>query len=344
MNNNVIEKLEIKKTKIIFLFILLTLILFFSFFISLSIGKADISIKNIFNIFFNNGEVSESAKAIIIKIRMPRIFIAIIIGAGLAVAGAVFQSLLMNPLADSYTMGVSSGAAFSAVLIIFLNIFIPYIQLPIILFSFIGAIATLFLVISIANTKGYLNSINLIISGIIMSSIFSAGISYIKSVSGENVAAIVYWLMGNLGSKDWSIVIYSYILILISIFICLYYSRDLNILSFGDKEAKTLGVNTKKLRIILLITGSLITAVSVSVAGIIGFIGLIVPHLLRLVIGSNNKLLIPFSALTGGILLLLSDTFARSFFQYEIPVGVITTLIGGPFFIFIFIKQNKTNN
>jgi iron complex transport system permease protein len=317
--------------------------------LSVNLGQAHIGVLTTVKIIFGKvtfqktilEDLNQARVAIVWDIRLPRILIAILVGSGLAVSGAVFQSLLMNPLADSYTIGVSTGAAFGAVVAIYLNLFIAEVVLPITPFAFLGAILTLLLVIKIATRRGYLSSMNMIIAGIIVSAILSAGISFLKSASGEQVSAIIYWLMGNLAARTWQQVMLSFPFILCGTLVCTYFAADLNILSLGEKESRSLGVNVQKIRRIYLISASLMTAVCVSVSGIIGFIGLIVPHLLRFSLTSDNRALIPLSALLGGSLLLVADNVSRVVFDVEIPVGVITTLFGGPFFIYIFIKKNK---
>lgn len=350
MEKSLVLKLKKKqhKEKIIGLAFLVLLII--TLLLSINLGKADIKIIDVIKIIIGkitgNEELYSSTKeayaAIVWSIRFPRVLTAIIVGSGLAVSGAVFQSLLMNPLADSYTMGVSTGAAFGASAAIYINLFIAGANLPITPCAFLGASLTLGIVVAIAKVKGYLSSSNLIIAGIIVSSILSAAIKFLKNSAGENVSAIVNWLMGSLSARSWEHVFISYPIIIICIIICFYFSEDLNLLCLGDREAKALGIDAQKIRRIFLICGSLITAVCVSVSGIIGFIGLIVPHMLRFAIGSDNKMLIPLSALLGGELLLLADTAARALMDVEIPVGVLTTLLGGPFFIYIFIKRNKS--
>ncbi|MBM7854770.1 iron complex transport system permease protein [Desulfohalotomaculum tongense] len=316
--------------------------------ISVNLGWANISTADVFSVIAGRLTGSsdlyshlDAAKAAIIwDIRIPRILCAAFVGCGLAVSGAVFQAILMNPLADSYTMGVSTGAAFGASAAIFLNVFF-LTNLPVVLFAFAGALLTLAVVISISRMGGYVSSANLVISGIIVSCILSAAISLLKSMSGEQVSAIVSWLIGSLAARSWQHVIFGFPVVIICTFFCCYYAEDLNILSLGDREARNLGIDGSKLRIIFLFCGALITAVCVSTSGIIGFVGLVVPHLLRSLVGSDNRLLIPLCALTGAVLLLLADTFARSFMNVEIPVGVLTTLLGGPFFFYIFRKRNK---
>jgi iron complex transport system permease protein len=316
---------------------------------SINLGSADIRVVTLLNIIRGKvlfqdqvlQTIPQSKIAIVWDIRLPRILVAILVGSGLAVSGAVFQSLLMNPLADPYTIGVSTGAAFGAVVAIYCNLFITTYVLPITPFAFVGAILTLLLVIKIATRSGYLSSSNLVIAGIIVSSILSAGISFLKSASGEQVSAIIYWLLGNLAARTWQQVGLAIPVIVVGTLICTYFASDLNILCLGEKESRSLGVNTQKIRRIYLITASLITAICVSVSGIIGFIGLIVPHILRFSLTSDNRALIPLSAFLGGMLLLLADNVSRVAFDIEIPVGVITTLFGGPFFIYIFITRNK---
>jgi iron complex transport system permease protein len=317
---------------------------------SLSAGKADIGVGSILRVLAGNiagaakilEPVSPAHRAIIWEIRLPRIITAVVVGGGLALTGAVFQSLLMNPLADSYTMGISSGAAFGASIAIYLNLFIAGLNLPVTLFAFAGAFLTLLLVMSIARVNNYLSPINMVLAGIIVSSILYAAVSFLKSASGEKVGAIVTWLLGSLAARNWRHVFISLPVVGVGSAVCIYFSRDLNILSMGDRESKSLGINAQKLRRIFLISGSLITAACVSVSGIIGFVGLVVPHMLRLAVGSDNRILVPMSALLGALLLLLADTAARVILNVEVPVGVLTTLLGGPFFIYLFVKRNRT--
>lgn len=349
LHQDLSHSVEQRYRKRLFIGLLFVCLILVIIILSVNLGRADIGVLTIIKIILGKvsfhktilQDLNQARIAIVWDIRLPRILIAILVGSGLAVSGAVFQSLLMNPLADSYTIGVSTGAAFGAVVAIYLNLFIAKDVLPITPFAFLGAFMTLLLVMKIATRGGYLSPTNLIIAGIIVSSILSAGISFLKSASGEQVAAIIYWLMGNLAARTWQQVGLSFPFILCGTLVSTYFAADLNILSLGEKESRSLGVNVQKIRRIYLITASLMTAVCVSVSGIIGFIGLIVPHLLRFWLTSDNRALIPLSALLGGTLLLLADNVSRVLFDVELPVGVITTLFGGPFFIYIFIKKNK---
>ena len=277
---------------------------------------------------------------VVIDVRLPRILTAAIVGSGLAMAGVVFQGILLNPLADPYTLGVSAGAAFGASLAILFNIgLMGTYSVP--LFAFIGAAVTLLFVIYLSSSSGGLSSNNLILSGIIVAAILSAGISFLKYVADEQVAVIIFWLMGSFGSKTWTDVALTFLFILTGFSGFMFFARDMNLMSLGNRTALSLGVDTRKVTIFLLVLASLVAAICVSVSGIIGFVGLLVPHMMRLLTGPDNRRLVPMSLLAGAILLLTADTITRSVLPSEIPIGVLTALIGGPFFCYIFRKQQK---
>jgi iron complex transport system permease protein len=278
---------------------------------------------------------------VVFDVRLPRILSAAIVGSGLAVSGVVFQGILLNPLADPYTLGVSAGAAFGASLAILFNIaFMGTSSVP--LFAFIGAVGTLFFVMYLSASGGGISSTNLILSGIIVAAILSAGISFLKYIADEQVAVIIFWLMGSFGSKTWADVGLTFLFVGFGFVIFMFFARDLNLMSLGDRTASSLGVDTKKVTLVLLVTASMVAAICVSVSGIIGFVGLLIPHMMRLLTGPDNRRLIPISFLAGAILLLAADTITRAVLPSEIPIGVLTALIGGPFFCYIFRKQQKT--
>lgn len=284
--------------------------------------------------------VNELFPVVVIDVRLPRILAAALVGSGLAMSGAVFQGILLNPLADPYTLGVSAGAAFGAAVAILLNLgFLGTFSVP--LFAFCGAVATLFFVIYLSSSGEGLSSNNLILSGIIVAAILSAGISFLKYVADEQVSVIIFWLMGSFGSKTWLDVALVSVFVLIGLLVCLFFARDLNLMSLGARTAASLGVDTRRVPLILLITASLVAGVCVSISGIIGFVGLLVPHLVRFITGPDNRRLIPVSLLVGAILLLTADTVTRAVLPAEIPIGVLTALIGGPFFCYIFRKRQK---
>lgn len=278
---------------------------------------------------------------VVMDVRLPRILAAVLVGGGLAIAGCVFQAILLNPLADPYTLGISSGAAFGAAMAIILSIFgivVPsWISIPTL--AFIGAITTLFIVFYLASGDSTFSSNSLILSGVIVSAILSAGIGFIKYLADEEVSIIIFWLMGSLVGRSWADILLVSILVIPTACIILYFSRDINILSQGSKTSEALGIESEKVRKILLASASLITAGCVSVSGIIGFVGLIIPHLLRMIMGPDNRPLLPACFLAGGILLLCADTISRALLPSELPIGVLTSLIGGPFFCYIFRKK-----
>ncbi len=271
-------------------------------------------------------------------VRLPRILTAVLVGGSLAVAGVLFQAILLNPLADPYTLGVSSGAAFGASLALLINIsFISVYSVP--LFAFCGAVATLFVVLALASVDGRLGTNTLILSGVIVAAILSAGIGFVKHLADEQVAVIIFWLMGSFASRTWPHVWLVFSAGICGLLIAFYYGRDLNIMALGQRSSDSLGVDTARTRKILLVAGSLVTAICVSVSGIIGFIGLITPHLMRFIVGPDNRKLVPVSFLAGAILLLWADTLTRAVLPSEVPIGVLTALIGGPFFCYIFRKK-----
>lgn len=290
-----------------------------------------------------SGALDSMHQAVLMDIRLPRIIVAVLVGAGLGAAGAVFQGLLMNPLADPYTLGVSTGAAFGATLAIFLGIYLPgdLASLSIPLLAMAGALLALAAVYGLALADGVLAVTNLILSGVIVSAILSAAISFLKSLAGEGVGSIVFWLMGSFASRSWHHVYLCLPAVVVGITICCYLAGDLNVLSLGTKQARQLGVNDGRVTTILLVTSSMMTAACVSVSGVIGFVGLIVPHLMRMLVGSDHRILIPASALGGALLLSGADTIARNLLATEIPVGVLTALLGGPFFCYIFKLKAK---
>ena len=329
------------------------LILFFAVLVflfpvlTIGIGAMKIPLKDIWRILTSkitgNSGLAEGipwgVMAVVWELRFPRILCGLLSGAGLAIAGVIFQGILQNPLADPYTLGISSGAAFGASLAILLTISSGGLPVSISLSALIFAALTLALVTLIGGRGGGYSGVNLIMAGIIVSAIFQAGISFIKMLSGENVGAIVFWLMGSLSAKGWKEAAMLALVIPASMVLAVRFAGNLNILSLGSREAESLGVNVKRARFFYLILGAAITAVCVSVCGIIGFVGLIVPHLLRFGVTSDNRLLIPLSTLSGGLLLASADTCVRILGSGEIPVGVLTTLLGGPFFMYIFIRK-----
>ncbi len=316
--------------------------------ISTGMGYITISAGEIFRTILStltgNGdllaEIDKTIPYVVMDVRLPRILTAALVGAGLAISGVIYQGILLNPLADPYTLGISSGAAFGASIALLANLSM-FSQFSIPLFAFCGAIITLFIVIHLSTFNGQISANTLILSGVIVGAILSAGISFMKYLADEQVAVIIFWLMGSFVSSTWNSVLLIGCAVLSGGAITYFYGRDLNIMSLGSRSSDALGVETARVRIILLLTASFVTAICVAMTGIIGFIGLIVPHLMRFLVGPDNRKLLPVSALAGAILLLLADTVTRAVLPVEVPIGVLTALIGGPFFCVIFRKRQR---
>ncbi len=289
-------------------------------------------------------EIDASTVSVLIHVRLPRIVAAILVGGSLALCGAVFQAVLLNPLADPYTLGISTGAAFGASLAIVLQIYglILPAGLSVPLFAFLGGMATLALVLYLAAGDSRLSSTTLILAGVIVSAILSAAIGFIKFLADEQVGIIIFWLMGSLAGANWSQLQMLAPVTLIGALVLCAFGRDLNIMATGERTAASLGIAPQRLRLGLVCVCGLLTALAVSISGIIGFVGLIVPHLLRHLTGPDNRLLLPYSFFAGALLLLAADTLTRAVLPAEVPIGVLTALLGGPFFCFLFKKRQNS--
>ena len=282
---------------------------------------------------------SEAEAIIIFQIRLPRTFMALLVGSGLAVAGVAMQALFKNPLADPYVLGASSGAGFGAALIISLGV-VSAIFVP--LAAFAGAIIASFTVYALSMIGPRSSVSLLLLSGIALSTFFSALISYLMFVAGSNLQELVFWLMGGLWASTWQYVEITFPVVLVGTIILYAHARDLNLMLSGEESAQHLGVAVENLKRILLVTVSFIVGVAVAFCGIIGFVGLIVPHVVRTFTGPDHKALIPASALFGGILLIWADIIARSAIPgTEVPVGIITALLGAPFFMYLVRSKRK---
>ena len=316
--------------------------------LSATLGFLPVSVPDVIAIFFAKLQgqappagIDPVAATVVADVRMPRILAAVLVGGLLGVSGAVFQAILLNPLADSYTLGISTGAAFGASLVIVLQIFgltLPSgVTIPI--FAFGGAIGTLAVVLFLASGDRRLSSTSLILAGVIVAAILSAAIGFLKFLADEQVGLIIFWLMGSLAGASWQGILLLTPAAVLGTLAAVFYSRDLNIMATGDRAATSLGVNAVRVRLVLLTVATLMTALAVSVSGIIGFVGLIVPHMLRHLVGPDNRLLIPLAFFTGGLLLLIADTLTRAVLPAEVPIGVLTALLGGPFFCILFKRR-----
>ena len=281
---------------------------------------------------------SLAASEIVWSIRLPRVLAAILTGSALAVSGAIFQSLLMSPLADAYTMGSSSGAAFGAVLGLYINI-LTGMNISTTATAFVMAGVTLLTVL--AASRGSSGNHQLIMAGVIVGSIMSAGISFVKVLAGDMIGSVSIFLIGSLASIGMDRLAILAFVTVIGCVLALFGAFRLNIMTLGDSEARQLGVNTSLMRGFFCALATALTASCVAVCGSIGFVGLIVPHVARTLVGSDNRRVIPLSIAGGALLLLVADTVSRVLLPRELPVGVMTTLLGGPFFMYLFIRQKR---
>lgn len=317
------------------------------------LGVASISFKQtsfiilskipILNKYIKLDDIKETSKLIILNLRLPRVLLASLVGAGLSVVGACFQSIFKNPMADPYTLGVSSGAAFGATLTIVLNLSGSFLGIGCMsIGAFIGALITVIIVYFIARVGSKIPTTTLLLSGIAISFMLSSFISLIMIFKREEIENIVMWTMGSISTASWQQIILVFPFVVIGIGLLYIFTRELNIMLLGDDTAKNLGVDIDKIKKILVVVCTIIVAVIVSVSGVIGFIGLIIPHFIRMVFGSDNRAVIPFSALGGALFLIICDTIARSLVPpMDIPVGIITSILGVPFFINLLYKAKK---
>lgn len=331
-----------------------TVLLFVLFFVSLTFGRYSVPFFDVIKILWHRlwtltgldrvlpmtVSWTEAMEKTVISIRLPRILTACLVGCSLSAAGAAFQGVFKNPMASPDILGASSGAAFGAALAILLGVSTQFITI----FAFVSSILTVVLVFLIAQRAPGQRTVNLILAGIMVGSLFSAGTSYLKLVAdpSNQLPAITYWLMGSLSGVRLSSILPAAIPMAAGLVPLLLLRWRLNLLSLGESEARALGVNTDLLRAVLILCATLITAASISVSGVIGWVGLVIPHLCRKLIGSDNRGLLPCSMLVGALFLLLVDDVSRNLLATEIPIGILTAVIGAPFFIWLLLRKEKT--
>lgn len=351
---SVSEKYNVAKAKkIAIIFILLALVFLF-FVVSVFVGSGTLSFKEVFLAIFNKG--SETARLIVRRIRFPRVIAALIAGGGLAVSGLVMQTVLKNPLASPTTLGVSNAAVFGAnfaIIVVgagafhsthgsWLSISNPYLVST---FSFLSAIIAAGSILLLARLKN-LNASAIVLAGVAVSAIFQAGTTLIQYFASDTqVASAVYWTFGDLGRASYKTDLIMFIVVAVSTLFFFLKRWDFSAMSGGLAYAKTLGVNTRFMTIMSLLLASLITSVTVSFLGIIGFVGLTAPQFMKRIVGDDYRYLLPSSFLAGALLLLISDILGRlPIFGTSVPVGVITSLIGGPVFLAILLRRKKNES
>jgi iron complex transport system permease protein len=331
----------------------LVIALVFAIFLSTAFGAASVPLPDIVKmslnklaIFHFNSGWQPSDETIIFDIRLPRVLGGALVGAALAVAGVLFQGLLRNPMADPYIIGTSAGAAMGAVLAMLLpvsTVFLGFGLVPALAFS--GALATVMVVYSLARIGGKAPIVSMLLAGMVISSILAAVMSFLMSISdrlGLNLHSVFSFLMGgNIEVTNWSQIAVVAVLVIGGTRGARFFAYHLNAFALGEENAAYLGVEVERDKMIILGLGSLLTAAAVSISGLIGFVGLIVPHAIRLSLSTDHKVLIPVSALAGAVFLVLADLLARVVLApSEIPVGIITAIIGGPFFL-ILLRRTK---
>ena len=329
-------------TRMILLLVVLLVIVFLA---SFTLGRYGVPLSQVVKILFDrviplNQTWTSEMETVVINIRLPRILMACLVGCCLSAAGASYQGVFQNPMAAPDILGASSGAAFGAALAILIGASTRMITL----FAFASSMVTVIAVFLIAQRAPGLRVVNLILAGIMVGSLFTAGTSYIKLVADptNQLPAITYWMMGSLSGsklKDVVLVVVPMAIGLVPLFLLRW---QINILTLGDEEARTLGVNTNRLRFFVIVCATLVTAASVSVSGMIGWVGLVIPHLSRKLVGSNYRYLLPSSMVAGATFLLLVDNVSRNLLAVEIPIGILTAFIGAPFFIYLISKREKT--
>lgn len=284
-------------------------------------------------------EIFSKGNQQILYLRLARIMLGIFVGAGLGVCGVTLQAILRNPLAEPYLLGSSSGAGLGAVTAIILGLSNAYLPFA----AFTGALLSIILVYNLAKEDGRIPVQSLILSGVIVAIALSGVIVFLISISSnEALHGIMWWLLGSLQIYELKLLFVVGLIVVLGIFLIFVLSQDLNAISIGEEEAIHLGIEIENIKKILFLISSLITGALVSVSGMIGFVGLIVPHMMRLVVGPNHKVLIPATCLAAAAFLVLCDTFSRSLFPpVEIPIGVITSLIGAPIFIILLKRKQK---
>ncbi len=333
------------KWKIVLLFSLIA-VLFFTASLSMIMGAYQITIVDVYQVLSDqlipyqvSDQMDPLQKTIVWDLRFPRILLAVAIGIGLSTAGAVFQGCFRNPLVEPYILGVSSGAAFGAALGMVFPAFSFSVQISAFLFGMIAVLGAY----SLGRIRGETPIITLILAGVIIGSVFSAMVSILKYVAHDTaLREIVFWLMGGFYYTTWKDVLIVSPVVLVCFALQWSLGWKLNILSMGDEEARALGINPEGYKLVLVMMATLCTAVSVSTVGIIAWVGLMMPHAARMILGPDNRFVIPAAAMLGGIYLLVCDTLARTLTTAEIPIGILTSILGAPYLFYLLRSKGRT--
>lgn len=319
---------------------ILAILLFLASILSLLSGKYPLALNELWHSLLSGGKDGSDADSVLWKLRLPRLFAAIVVGAALAVAGSTYQAIFRNPLVSPDILGVSAGAGLGAVLAIFLNLPFAGVQL----FAFVGGMLAVALVYLLSSSSRHFDPVLvLVLAGVAIGSLLSAGISLVKILADpySQLSTMTFWLLGGLNSVSQREILWALPFVLLGLIPLILLRWRVNLLSLGDMDGRALGLNTGLLRLILIACATLITAAVVSFAGIIAWVGLVIPHIARLLVGSEFSRLMPTSLLIGAVFLTLTDTIARNAVNIELPLGVLTSLIGAPFFLYLLIKGGR---
>jgi len=316
---------------------------------SLSVGSAGMPVARVWSILMHQLPFIGSAEpdwtpmeeAIIMQVRLSRVVLAMLVGACLGMAGAGFQGVLRNPLADPFTLGVASGSSVGAALVMTLGLQTAIGMWTVPAAAFLSGLLTVLTVFLLARSNGQMAVETLILSGIIMQAFLGAFVSLMISMSEDEVNQILYWVLGSLSKRTWDHALLILPLAIAGLPVIAAFASAMNLMALGERHAAHLGVHVERTKLIVLLASTLVTAAAVSVSGVIGFVGLVVPHLIRLIVGPDYRLIVPLSVIGGGIYVVWADTLARTALSpKEIPLGVLTALVGAPFFAWL-LKRRK---
>jgi iron complex transport system permease protein len=333
--------------------LLLGAILIISLFLASAFGAVTVSLPDIFKMTLNRIAIFDFPttwravdETIIFQIRLPRVIGGALIGAALATAGVLFQGLLRNPMADPYIIGTSAGAALGASIAMIIPVNLALFGFGLVpLFAFVGALLTVILVYNLARVGGKTPIVSMLLAGFVVSGLLAAAIAFMMSISDRlslNLHSIYSFLMGHISVSNWTQIAIIAPLVISGIILAHFFALHLNAFSLGEEEAAYLGIEVERDKIFILAIGSLLTAAAVSISGLVGFVGLVMPHAVRLTLGPDHRLLLPVSALAGAAFLVIADLLARTLLApVEIPVGVITALIGAPFFLYLLRRSRR---
>lgn len=342
--NNKAKNRVVKAGTHIWILFALAAVLIVAILISIGLGRYPISPGNVLKILISKvfsitPDWTQVQESLLLQHRLPRVILACMVGCALSAAGAAYQGIFQNPMASPDILGASSGASFGAALAILLSVG----SSGIILFAFSFSLLTVILVIYIGNRAKGKRFLGIILAGIMVSSLMSSGTSFIKMVADpeDQLPEITYWLMGSLNGTTPGDVRFAFIPFLIGLTPLVLLRWKINILTLGEQEARTMGINVGRLRVVIILCATLVTAASVSVSGVIGWVGLVIPHLARRMVGNNYRSLMPASMLLGAIFLLFVDDVSRLLLATEIPIGILTSFIGAPFFIYLITRDGE---